>query len=434
MNKGFFLVVALLALIVAAIFLPALYFVTHNESSWSVREKKKTVAFQMAEQGLDRGVWKLQESDDVWNMVSTGTEITGYHWDSVYRSTDTANASEGEYKIKLTTGADGSGYVTIQSIGRDKSTDEVRAVEAEYSKIPIQGGLQTRGALQYKPGLIVHWGPVVDFTNITQSPSTYYPRKICKGYITGRDTDPNTPNGHDFFLAWPNPATYDYNSYQTKLGNPPTIDLSSYKTIAKNSSVPQMPPYTGNQGSAQTSSPTGSGFYTGDVTVNKVGSGGSSSQYAYTLNCPTCVIYIQGKAQFQNTTSQMNVRALIVESDFNPNGNTGQPDIVVQIPAHADREYYHPTALPTWTSNFASTGTGGNYYVKNARVRGYVYVGGDMSNSGGTDPVFIGILDIAGTMSANNVDVYYDATISTSVLALNMKPQPIYWREVMLNW
>ncbi len=271
-QKGIVLVAALIALLIMSIFLPALLQVIQFENRASIKQERTTTAFHLAEAGGDRGIWKLQESDTIWENASTGTVLAGYNYDQIYTSTG-LDGIRGEYKVKITTGTD-TGTVLIRAIGRDKGNNEVRAVEALYSKTAIKASINARGALEYKSGLHVHWGPVVSYSNITANPSEYFPRKIAKGYIGttagGYDGEADLPNGHDAFSTWPNPATYDFASFQTKLGNAPVIDLEQYKTISKAS---QCPPFRKKGGTGANCAgtqfaaavPTGSCYFTDQI-------------------------------------------------------------------------------------------------------------------------------------------------------------------------
>src|SRR5207247_538053 len=149
-----------------------------------------------------------------------------------------------------------------------------------------------------------------------------YPRKITKGYIKTSDEDPNLPNGHDYFSTWPNPATYDYNSYQTRLGNPPTIDLEAYKALAKTTSMPVLKKQTGSSGAAGGNIPAGSGYYDGTDNVDLSKSDGS----ALLFYCSTCVLFIDnvngsGDLDIKDAASQVRLRAIIVKGAFDMNAN-----------------------------------------------------------------------------------------------------------------
>ncbi len=421
---------AIVGLIVLAVFFAALTYVIQNDTKWSVKHKKSTVAFQMGEQGLDRGVWKLQESDDTWNAASSGTVISGYNFDVIYTSTNSAGEVQGKYKISITSSPN-SGNVLIQSVGMDQSTSEVRALQAEYSKVPVSGGLIIRSAITFKPNLYINWGPIVDYSGTVTGEPTDYPRIITKGGLT-QDNNPNPPNGHDYFSNWPNPATYNYNSYQTKLSNAPTIDLESFKTLAKNSSVPALQKIGGG---TATAIPTGSGYFTD--TVNMFTPAGGT----YLFYNSTSVIYIDAgspgttSVSFKGTNSQIRVRALIMTGDFEPKmlGGESVPDLTVRIPSNAQTEYYKSGAAQTyWTTQ--GWVNGGTTILNPVRVWGYLYVGGNCTASGAQDSIIYGTADIVGNITINNMQVYYDEFVSTGILVSNMSPSLVYWREIKRDW
>ncbi|OGR82700.1 MAG: hypothetical protein A2901_08305 [Elusimicrobia bacterium RIFCSPLOWO2_01_FULL_54_10] len=437
-EKGFILVIAMITLIIMAIFLPSLVQMNRNDTKWAIKQKQSTTAFHMAEAGLDRGIWKLQESDLIWNWASTGAVIPGYNFDVIYASTGSSGEMEGEYSVKFSSRSDGNGII-IQSAGRDKTTNEVRALEAVYTKSAINAGLTSRGAFRYKSGLNIHWGPVVNFTSITEAPSQKYPRKITKGSIKEQagwyDENANSPNGHDFYSDWPDPATYDYNTYQSRLGNPPTIDLDAYKAIAKATQMPRLKGKN-SHGAAAGNNPVLSGYYDGteDLDLGKadlvVPINNATPLIFY---CSTCVLYLDGTGDLdiKDVASQVRLRAIIVKGDFDMNANN-TPAYSARIPVGARTEYLHPTAMTDeWIAKFAGTGEGNVYNIPDeVQIHAYVYVGGDVTNSGGGDPAMVGGIDIVGDMTGNNMIVYYDSTISTGILATNVKPTIQYWREI----
>lgn len=150
--------------------------------------EKTSIAFQMAEAGLDHGVWKLQESDWFFTIFSTGGVIQNYNFDKVYVATAT-DGQIGEYKIKIGSsslkGTNDAVTVLIESRGRDISTDEVRALQAVYErKLPANNALTAAGGVKYENTFIIHWGPALSYTQIelqgTQT-NKYWSKKFLKG-------------------------------------------------------------------------------------------------------------------------------------------------------------------------------------------------------------------------------------------------------------
>jgi hypothetical protein len=445
-EKGVILVTALLALLAMAIFLPALYFMIANEVKWSVKHKKSTVAFDMAEQGLARGVWKLQESDTLWDNISTGTVLTGYHFDVIYNSTDSAGKVEGQYKIKLTTSTT-SGRVLIQALGRDVSTDELRGLEAEYYQTnSITAGLHVRSGLTYKSGTRVHWGPIICYGDIDlpNSPdnTSAFPRKIVKGYIDERTpTSASGPHG-DSSETWD--GTYDHWCHSSSLDTAPTVDLDTYRQLAQNSRIPNIASDTGG---TAVSSPTGSGYFPSDGIALKIpGGGNSSASDAYVFNNSTTVIFVEKDYSFntKNRYSQLVVRALIMpNAELSVNGDSKIPDRVVKIPTDAQKEYLYngthgnstlgwSSAQGTNTQAFSAVGAGNNFTIANCLIHGFMYFD-NVSNSG-TDLVVAGVLDLQQATNPQSVIVYYDVDVSTGIYLSNQSISRSSWREIKATW
>ncbi|MBI2119565.1 MAG: hypothetical protein HYT97_08065 [Elusimicrobia bacterium] len=448
-SKGIILIGAILTLLVLAIFLPAFVYLFQNETKWSVKQKKTSIAFHMAEQGLDRGVWKMQESDAVYTAASTGAAISGYNFDIVYASTGLDGGKQGEYKVKLTTGSV-SGRVIVRSIGRDKSTDEVRALEAEYYKSGIEAGMQIRSNLDYKSGTRVHWGPIVCYgdVDLPNSPdnNSAFPRKMVKGYLDERTpTSASGPHG-DSSETWD--GTYDYYCHSSNLDQPPTIDLDSYRTLAKNSSVPSFYKSNGtgsasSSGRLAASTPTGSGYFpaTEEIAIKAWPGAGT-----YTFSNSTSVIFLEADYSLdsRDASSQIFCRAFIAPfTTLSVNGATTLPNRTAKIPSDAQKEYLyngtHGNSTLGWSSAqdtnataFSASGAGNNFIVSDVLFHAYCYFE-NISNSG-TNLNIIGVLDMAQATNPQSISVYYDADISTGILTLNQKPTRRYWREINTSW
>ncbi len=447
-SKGVILVVALAGLIILAVFFTALTYLLQNETKWSVKHKKTTTAFQMAEQGLDRGVWKLQESTTLYTIVSTGGIIPGYNFDSVYKSTSTDGAL-GEYKINLTTSST-SGRVLVQAKGRDITGDEMRSLEAEFTNVAIDAGLHIRSGLTYKSGTRVHWGPIVSYGTIdlpnAPDNGSAFPRKYAKGSIDERPpTSASGPHG-DTAETWN--GTYDYYCHASSLDTAPDIDLDQYRTLAKNSSIPDLYKANGTGSSSSagrraTASPVGSGYFPATEEIALKAWPGAG---AYVFKNSTSVIFLEADYSFndRHSNSQVNLRGFIAPyAALSVNGDDDTPNMVVRIPDDAQKEYLYngaygnstlgwTTAQGTNATAFSSTGAGNNFIVADVLMRGYLYFE-NISNSG-TNLNVVGILDMAQATNPQSVTVYYDSTVSTGIITSNQAPRRLYWREVKSTW
>ena len=73
------MVISVLLLLLIAI--PMMDTYVKNEAKWTVKERKSTLAFHLAEAGLDRAVWRLNEKSTNWDDAALGTVFTGYNND-----------------------------------------------------------------------------------------------------------------------------------------------------------------------------------------------------------------------------------------------------------------------------------------------------------------------------------------------------------------
>ncbi|GEM_PF-1493813 len=447
-SKGVVLVVAIIGLVILGVFFTALTYLLQNETKWTVKHKKSTIAFQMAEQGLDRGVWKLQESSTIFTIASTGGVIPGYNFDVVYKSTS-SDGGLGEYKINLTTSSN-SGRVLVQATGRDMTADEIRALEAEYTNVAIDAGLQIRSGLTYKSGTRVHWGPIISYGSIdlpnAPDNGSAFPRKYAKGSIDERPpTSASGPHG-DTAETWD--GTYDYYCHASSLDESPDINFDEYRTLAKNSSIPDLYKSNGTGGSSSAgrkavASPAGSGYFpaTQEIAIKAWPGAG-----AYVFRNSTSVIFLEADYSLndRHSNSQIDVRGFIAPyADLSVNGDSGLPNMIVRIPPDAQNEYLYngtygngtlgwSSAQGTNATSFASTGAGNNFIVADVLLRGYLYFE-NISNSG-TDLNVVGVLDMAQATNPQSIVIYYDSTVSTGIITSNQQPRRLYWREIKTTW
>ncbi|MBI4395930.1 MAG: hypothetical protein HY548_02460 [Elusimicrobia bacterium] len=432
--SGQMIIAAVVATLLVAIFIPVIVQYVRNEARWATKQKKTTAAFHQAEAGIDRGLWKITEADQNWTDAKNGVLIAGYDDDVEY--TDLAG---GKYTIRFSSGPL-TGQVTVRAIGWDTSTNEKRVVEAVYSKSVINAGLQVEGGMQYKPGLEVHWGPIVAFQSIgSPGPgSTYYPRKYSKGQIVGRDTTNDSVNTDGV----------EYWAYKSDLGDPPEVDLDYYLTQAQNSTVPltssspsgRVEKNTGGNNLA-VATPTGSGYFrasqNGNAGLRFEKNGGASNYYLF--QSTSAVIYIDNDTAGDITTDLQNggcflqVEALICAgSNHNVDYNANKGVVQATIPVNAELEYHHADAQSVWTTNFAVPGAGNCCEtISNLGFHGFMYVGGDFTNSS-SGVSLLGLVDGIGDFSLNGLTIYYDTSVANNIRLLSGSPQRVSWREIKL--
>ncbi|MEK7720790.1 MAG: hypothetical protein AAB359_00205, partial [Elusimicrobiota bacterium] len=173
-----------------------------NEAKWSVKEKKSTTAFHLAEAGIDRAVWKLNERSSYWDYASTGTVFAGYNNDKTY-----TDLPGGSYRVKISSGS-APRQIKIMSTGRDASSSDLRAIEALYEAESLNAAIQAP-SLQFNSSFKVFWGPYMSLSNISLNSSAdqLYPRKYARGSITssssyGDRDNSATPANTDCLEYW----------------------------------------------------------------------------------------------------------------------------------------------------------------------------------------------------------------------------------------
>lgn len=181
-QKGQMLVAILLASMVLAIMIPVVIMWLNREAVWTVKEQKSTVAYNLAEAGIQRGVWKLKSSTAAWTQASKGEVIPGYNFDISYE-----DISGGKYRIKFSSGPD-SKSVTILSEGQSYSPQETRAIRAVYKNQTIPGAMITKGIITWANAFSAHWGPIMAHNNITitdaNAAKDYFPRKFSRQVVS----------------------------------------------------------------------------------------------------------------------------------------------------------------------------------------------------------------------------------------------------------
>jgi hypothetical protein len=191
-NSGQVLVIALAVLLFLLIAIPQMVGWIQDEARWSVKEQKSTMAFNLAEAGLDRGVWKLKSTTSTWSAALANVPVSGYGFDTTYRDVE-----GGTYRIRFVSGPSAN-QVTVLAEGRDDATQEVRALQAIYLNSSFPGGLMTGGVLTYHGAFEVHWGPVLAHNNIVISGNAateYFPRKLSRQVVLGTVGQPRDTNG-----------------------------------------------------------------------------------------------------------------------------------------------------------------------------------------------------------------------------------------------
>ncbi|HOX23999.1 MAG TPA: hypothetical protein PLL10_11075, partial [Elusimicrobiales bacterium] len=182
-KKGFALVVVVMLIAILAVMVPTMVKWTVEENRASVSQKASTKAFHLAEAALDRGYWKLIESQSNWTATSSGT-ISGYNFDRDY-----ADIDGGDYAISISSYPGDSEKRIVEGVGRDSVTGQVRRLKAVYVNAgAVTTSIKAKKAVTVGAAVEVHWGPIMAGTSISTGGKTF-PRFYSAGNVSPQDTD-----------------------------------------------------------------------------------------------------------------------------------------------------------------------------------------------------------------------------------------------------
>ncbi|MDT8286899.1 MAG: hypothetical protein RQ748_07305 [Elusimicrobiales bacterium] len=459
------IMLVLVTLLFLLIMIPVIEMFVRNESIWTVKERKNTVAFHLAEAGIDRAYWKLIEKEDNFKDITEGAAIPGYADDVEY-----TDVKGGSYKINMTVG-DTNLKVQVIATGKDATSKEYRAIKAVFAKQGVTAALQA-GSVGASGNATIHWGPMMSLSGMVLkgAANELYPRKLARGSITSnagyadRDNNPNAPNkgphlSGDHIEWW---------SYNESPGVPDilTPDTSYYASLAQ-----------------EQETATGLNLY-----VNGNYSENNLVDTVCDVGAERKVRFITGNAAFGGSKYFCGV--LIVLGDLTFSGNSSNAGKVsVTPPAEAWREYLcnvpthsgaaDPGAMTTWTyepdgshpatcdgphgdtaavdeypgdagykvvspcyhfyegrddncdgiyndSGHIGLGSNATQGREPLSFQGYIYVAGDFDK--GSDRIF-GAVHAAGTGGiTGGGDIFYDENIN--VRFLNNNIARVSWHEV----
>jgi len=442
-NSGNMLAVFLGILLLVTITFPLVVQLVQTESKQSVNHQKSTVAFQLAEAAVAKGVAKLIENRSNWTNAVAGIPLTGYNNDHEF-----SDVAGGKYKISFSPGS-APGIVLIVGKGLDASSREVRAIEAEYTGVDPDGAALIFSKGQAASGANTHWGSVKSWGNLKHFNDFGWPRLLASGSISNRDTDPAPPNTNNT----------EYWAYRTDMGSAPIPDYSYYKEKAMNSVVPSSST-TGEirhpDGSPVDRSPVNSGLFSSalqngkNMIFDKLSALPEGMGNLYEFRSSTSVLYFDFTNQSQPSyaffyRTFLDVEAVIVPLCCASVVNSSVPYMVygATIPATAPDHYqgntvWHggfPSGQQYWATNFSAVFAQPShccYNITNPQIRGYTL----MTNFSVSRAVFLGVVqEIAGSGSwSTNSQVYYDPAVLDNIVWAQV---PLYrrsWKESRRSW
>ena len=232
---------------VLALFASTLFFMIMHEGRWSSKQKRSSIAFQLAEAGANRGLWKLQERSNNWDDIPTGVFYTnnpGYNNDVIYQSS--ADRPTWKYRIQITTtaGAEERKIIGTGAVLRPGSTVPIdtRAVEIILSKAAITSAIDAP-EVDTSGGVLVHWGPIVAHKELHFSggAKVMFPRKFSVGQITpdppylgGVDRGPDGGHNNDTDGTPQDPLSGSWHAWNdVPIPPAPQVATAAYMQAAK---------------------------------------------------------------------------------------------------------------------------------------------------------------------------------------------------------
>ncbi|MFA5779961.1 MAG: hypothetical protein WC947_07470 [Elusimicrobiota bacterium] len=428
-KKGQVVVIMLIIAMIIGIVIPGLVFLTQHEAKWTVKEVKSTRAFHLAEAGLDRGVYKLNETG-IWDDVIEGTHITNYYGDKEY-----SDIEGGSYKIKLSTGAE-EDEVIITASGKDSATAECRTIQAVYYKSPGVTGALNASGITAGGNFKIHWGPVYSIGAIVLSGSADngFPRKYAAGQITcvgggGHDHDDPTAGAP---TSGPTGVNDEYQEWHDQREDItlPEIDFDKYKADAQAYETASGYDVYRDTSVATT---TFSGAYVG---------GGSSGIYDDIADTFT-TYYIENAA----TLTQCNLKGVII-CKGNMTFGTSNKGTARSATPHADawKEYWNNTAEASGWGGPDSTDTGEypgdsglhssstSFNMGNTAMRGFIYVGG-IADCGSSPSIYGSVICAGSVAGTGSPVIYYDKTCAENIEVTSTgRPTRQSWKELPPQW
>ena len=201
-QRGQVLAGVVIFMLVLLIIIPALVQWLQQQSRMSVKDRKATAAFNLAEAAVERGMWMLKSSTFTWATAQNGTAISGYNFDVTY-----TDVPGGRYRIQFTSGVfQGASVVTVWGEGQDSLKKETRSIQAIYQNLAIAGPVISNQMLTISSQAAVEWGPVLAMNDITVTGKNYntwhYPRKLSAQVVHPFDTNGLTTPNTDLKEWW----------------------------------------------------------------------------------------------------------------------------------------------------------------------------------------------------------------------------------------
>jgi Tfp pilus assembly protein PilX len=450
-RRGQILPMVMISMVVLTLIIFGLVQWLQNDSNWAVKQQKTTTAANLAEAAIDRGSWKLQSSTATWATVYAGGTVPGggYNFDKTY-----TDVPGGTYRIKLIAGV--NNQVTIWGEGRDSLKKETRSIQEVVRNQTIYSAMMSGGNVNWSKGLVIFWGPILAQGDISLQDdvvgSMYFPRKYAKGVVTGPPSGnyPRDVNG----LTPPNTDSAEWWSAYSGVPNVPILDFTALRSSASASGTLNVYGCAGTGAAWDTRASCGS-------------SGSHATHFGYPWNHPLSaqaghspntdyVWYWDGDVTLSGDPGKScGLRGTVIVRGNLTIDTPGQYNYAGHVPANAWQEEnkllintfdtaasgeypadlgLHQTTgtFNFGTDTFAVPGMGGGPYHTTVGIRGFTYVGGNLTIINYMD--FNGALWVNGSVTASNgsiansCGVFYNDQLQVPSLNVVLLRQS--WQEV----
>jgi hypothetical protein len=421
---GQVLVGVLILSICLVILVTAMVYWVQQESRTSVKHKKSTAAFHLAEAAVDRGRWKLQETGTYWTITSTGGVISGYNFDKAY-----ADVAGGKYAIKISSDPTNSERRIIEGAGRDDSTAEVRRIRAVFERQNLDSAIWSGGEVDLDGNSEVHWGPIraqeeIDLDN--QAANLRFPRLYSRLEI-----DPEPPYCSDTDCA-NKTDNIQYWAF-TDVPPRPIIDFEALKSSAISNGT----------------------YFTDDQTWTNAYPGGACG------GCPAGVSskldqnliwYFEEELELKSQKYLYGTVIVMKELEMEGGGKgtyttTPPGDAYMEYKkinggvgdTAAESEYYADAGLATVSASFAFTDSGPTPAKKDGikkavSIRGLIYGKEEFEAKGENVIHGIILIDKDEVENSGTTVVFFDRNANKNLTILNAVLNLKEWKEVPGTW
>jgi hypothetical protein len=445
-ESGQLMPIILVILFGFSILTTTIAFQLRNEARWTIKEKRSATAFHLAEAGIDRTTWKLNETRAGWDNIIRGIFPPLYDATTSFYVQD-----KGYYKILISSArVEYDDQVIIQSIGTDKNKKEARGLKTVYSRLHgTEAAITSVGGVTFSGNADVHWGPVMNTKGDVEIDDEY-PRKYAGvGYIIdGRD--PNgagvTPDigpdegAHSSYQS-PNFLPEDLKDWSSNGKREiPNVEivLSTYAARAKTYITPAG---WADRSKALPIGAEYSGYFPGS-------SGEITFPNGYIDTNSDAVYFIEGDAEFGAqafigplTGTNPSRVVFIVLGDLRlPNVGLSATPYTVCVPTGTWKEYQvidtinvdeYPAdtgfkSNPTTFDVNSGAGSGAGVAV----FHGLIYVGKDL-NAGSGNKKIVGVVVVKGQVKqqSGTLTLFYSKMVDENIILSGARFESIYWAE-----